>query len=161
MAIWSLSYSFSNFEPIIVSCKVLTVYSWPTCRFLRRQVRCSDIPTSSKNFRHLLWSTQSRLLHSQWSRSTCFFLEFLCLLYDPTNVGNLISFSCTQVSSLKPILYIWNFSVHVLLNSSFKDFDHNLAAAKLLQSCPTLWDPIDDCPPGSPVPGILQARTLQ
>ena len=33
------------------------------------------------------------------------------------------------------------------------------AAAKLLQSCPTLCDPIDGSPPGSPIPGILQART--
>ena len=35
------------------------------------------------------------------------------------------------------------------------------AAAKLLQSCPTLCDPIDGSSPGSPVPGILQARTLE
>ena len=35
------------------------------------------------------------------------------------------------------------------------------AAAKLLQSCPTLCDPKDSRPPGSPVPGILQARTLE
>ena len=35
------------------------------------------------------------------------------------------------------------------------------AAAKSLQSCPTLCDPIDGSPPGSPVPGILQARTLE
>ena len=35
------------------------------------------------------------------------------------------------------------------------------AAAKSLQSCPTLCDPRDDSPPGSPVPGILQARTLE
>ena len=35
------------------------------------------------------------------------------------------------------------------------------AAAKLLQSCSTLCDPIDGSPPGSPVPGILQARTLE
>ena len=35
------------------------------------------------------------------------------------------------------------------------------AAAKLLQSCPTLCDPVDGSPPGSPVPGILQARTLE
>ena len=34
------------------------------------------------------------------------------------------------------------------------------AAAESLQSCPTLWDPTDSSPPGSPVPGILQARTL-
>ena len=35
------------------------------------------------------------------------------------------------------------------------------AAAKSLQSCPTLCDPIDGSPPGSPAPGILQARTLE
>ena len=35
------------------------------------------------------------------------------------------------------------------------------AAAKPLQSCPTLCDPVDGSPPGSPVPGILQARTLE
>ena len=34
------------------------------------------------------------------------------------------------------------------------------AAAKLLQSCPILCDPIDSSPPGSPIPGILQARTM-
>ena len=38
---------------------------------------------------------------------------------------------------------------------------HAAAAAKLLQSCLTLCDPIDGSPPGSPVPGILQARTLE
>ena len=35
------------------------------------------------------------------------------------------------------------------------------AAAKSLQSCPTLCDPIEGSPPGSPIPGILQARTLE
>ena len=35
------------------------------------------------------------------------------------------------------------------------------AAAKSLQSCPTMCDPIDGSPPGSPAPGILQARTLE
>ena len=35
------------------------------------------------------------------------------------------------------------------------------AAAKALQSCPTLCDPIDGSPPGSPVAGILQARALE
>ena len=35
------------------------------------------------------------------------------------------------------------------------------AAAKSLQSCPTLCNPIDGSPPGFPIPGILQARTLE
>ena len=33
--------------------------------------------------------------------------------------------------------------------------------SEVAQSCPTLWDPIDGSPPGSPIPGILQARTLE
>ena len=42
----------------------------------------------------------------------------------------------------------------------FIEYIH-IAAAKSLQSCPPLCDPIDGSPPGSPVPGILQARTLE
>ena len=41
------------------------------------------------------------------------------------------------------------------------DFFSFSAADKLLQSCPTLCDPIDGSPPGFPVPGLLQARTLE
>ena len=48
------------------------------------------------------------------------------------------------------------------MNCSMTDFPAAAgAAAKSLQSCPTLCNPIDGCPPGSPVPGILQARTLE
>ena len=43
----------------------------------------------------------------------------------------------------------------------FGCFTSAAAAAKSLQSCPTLCDPIDGSPPGSPIPGILQARTLE
>ena len=45
-----------------------------------------------------------------------------------------------------------------LLN--FMSTESDESAAKSLQSCPTLCNPIDGSPPGSPVPGILQARTL-
>ena len=48
------------------------------------------------------------------------------------------------------ILYTW-----------YKALKNAAAAAKLLQSCPTLYDPRDGSPPGSPVPGILQTRTLE
>ena len=44
-------------------------------------------------------------------------------------------------------------NIHIFLESA-------AAAAKSLQSCPTLCDPIDGNPPGSAIPGILQARTL-
>jgi len=42
-----------------------------------------------------------------------------------------------------------------------KSFISPPPTAKSLQSCPTLRDPIDGSPPGSPIPGILQARTLE
>ena len=44
---------------------------------------------------------------------------------------------------------------------AFSDGTTAAAAAKSLQSCPTLCDPIDGGPPGSPIPGILQTRTLE
>ena len=53
------------------------------------------------------------------------FLKFPCFLYDPTNVGNLISGSFTFS---KTSLYIWKFSVHVLLKPSLEDFEHILTS---------------------------------
>ena len=52
-------------------------------------------------------------------------------------------------------------NVKIRLRPHFKLAHLFAAAAKSLQSCPTLCDPIDGSPPGSPVPGILQARTLE
>ena len=52
-------------------------------------------------------------------------------------------------------------SVFCFVLSFEGDFNAAAVAAKSLQSCPTLCDPIDSSPPGSPVPGILQARTLE
>ena len=53
------------------------------------------------------------------------FLEFPCFLYNPTNVGNLISDSSTFS---KYSLYIWKFSLYVLLRPSLKDLGHYLAS---------------------------------
>ena len=53
------------------------------------------------------------------------FLEFLYFLYDPKNVGNLIS---DPSAFSKSSLYIWNFSVHELLKPNLKDFEHYLAS---------------------------------
>ena len=52
-------------------------------------------------------------------------------------------------------------SIFLLSEKVLDYFSSIAAAAKSLQSCPTLCDPIDGSPPGSPVPGILQARTLE
>ena len=62
-----------------------------------------------------------------------------------------------QIEKLKLLLFLDNLANYVT-NPSYKIA---AAAAESLQSCPTLCDPIDGSPPGSPVPGILQARTLE
>ena len=54
------------------------------------------------------------------------FLEFSCFFYDPTDVGNWISGS---PAFSKASLYIWKFSVHVLLKPSLKDFEYDLASS--------------------------------
>ena len=58
---------------------------------------------------------------------------------------------CTRKQATSPLCFINYNIIHTLAD----------AAAKSLQSCPTLCDPIDGSPTGSPVPGILQARTLE
>ena len=58
-------------------------------------------------------------------------------------------------SSLREMLYL------LVATSLSPTLQSPAAAAKSLQSCPTLYNPRDDSPPGSPVPGILQARTLE
>ena len=55
------------------------------------------------------------------------FLEFPYFLHDPTNVANLISGSS---AFSKPGLYIWKFSVHLLLKLSLKGFEHNLTSMR-------------------------------
>ena len=64
----------------------------------------------------------------------------------------------------RKVLPFWDAIISFLNDTDFAIFVWTFAtaaAAKSLQSCPTLCDPIDGGPPGSPVPGILQARTLE
>ena len=58
------------------------------------------------------------------------FLELSCFLHDPVNVGSLISGSS---ASLKFNLYIWKFSIRVLLKLSLKDFEHNLTSMMIMK----------------------------
>ena len=58
-------------------------------------------------------------------------------------------------------LVIIAFTIRSTILNFLSVLDTAAVAAKSLQSCPTLCDSIDRSPPGSPVPGILQARTLE
>ena len=64
------------------------------------------------------------------------FLEFFCIFYDPTDVGNLISGSS---AFSKSSLYIWKFSVHILLKPSLKYFEHYLASMWNECNCVVVW----------------------
>ena len=64
---------------------------------------------------------------------------------------------CLHVTYAHPLSYL---NSSLLVIPPLDDLWHT-ATAESLQSCPTLFDPIDGSPPGFPVPGILQARTLE
>ena len=134
MTTYSLDILLPEFGTNVLFHVQLTVASWPVYIFLRRQVRSSGIPISFRIFHSLLWSTQSFSMVSE--AEVDLFLEFPCFLYEPTDVGNLIS-SSSDFS--KPSLHIWNFSVWVLLKPIFKDFEHNLTSMQHEHNCTTVY----------------------
>ena len=90
-----------------------------------------------------------------------------CLLWWNIHSIRLIipAISSIQFSSIRYIHGVVQSSPKRSISRSFSPSQAETAAAaaaaKSLQSCPTLCDPIDGSPPGSPIPGILQARTLE
>ena len=114
-------------------CPVLTVAFWPVYRFLRRQVRWSGIPVSWRISHSLLWSIQSKALVNE---EVSVFLKFLCFFHDPADVGNLISGSSVFSKSR---LYIWKFSVHIMLKPSLNNFKLYLVSIWLECNCAGVW----------------------
>ena len=111
-------------------------------------------------------------------------LKYLKSIYWPTSLGKIVPDQNSKTAwwglpwqpsgqdSTFPLQGSWVWSLVGELRScmphdvaknknSMRDVYPAAAAAKSLQSCPTLCNPIDGSPPGSPVPGILQARTLE
>ena len=139
---------------------------------------CYLLQVTSSNWpRHKGYLIESGL---HQGRSTC--LRWECI--QSLKKMSLRSFSLTldpgsqKMSSeffqrlvLRPLCWLHPHTDSLLIMSTGSFRSHTLpkkasfpavaAAAKSLQSCPTLCDPIDGSPPGSPVPGILQARTLE
>ena len=81
-------HSFFDLKPISCSIQGSTIASWPTYRFLRRQVRWSGIPISLRAF-HSLSTVKGFSIVSETEIDV--FLKFPCFLYNPLSVGNLIS----------------------------------------------------------------------
>ena len=88
-------------------------------------------------------------------------------LADTLKATNQFNYHCEKRSVGLGIIHDSEYTSGLFLTFWFKtNFNNNhnwsaATAAKSLQSCPTLCDPIDGSPPVSPVPGILQARTLE
>ena len=116
-------YSFPNFEP--VHCFM----SGSNCCFLT----CIQIPQEAgkvlqysnlfKNFPQFVVIHTVKGFSIVNEAEVYGFLEFPCFLHDPLNVGNLMFSKSFSKSSL----YIWKFSVHLLLKPNLKDFEHYLA----------------------------------
>ena len=126
---------FPIWNQSVLSCPVLTVASWPAYRFLRRQVRWSDIPISFRIFHSLLWSTVKGFDIVNKAEVDVF-LELFCFFYDPVYVGNLISGSSAFAKSS---LNIWKFSVHVLLKPGLENFEHYFASVWDEYNCAVVW----------------------
>ena len=127
-------YSFSYLEPVCCSVSrttfcILTV----AYRFLKRQViQVSQEAGQVVWYSHLFQNfPEFIVIHTIKGFSVVneaavdVLLEFSCFFYDTTDVGNYISDSS---AFSKSTLYMWKFSVHVMLKPSLKDFEHYLAS---------------------------------
>ena len=123
---------FPIWNQSVVPCPVLTVASWLAYRFHRRQVRWSGIPISLSIFHNLLWSRVKGFSVVNEAEVDVF-LELSYFLYDPADVGNLISGSS---AFSKSTLKVWKFSVHKLLKPRLENFEHYFAS---------MWDKCKLC----------------
>ena len=110
------------------------------------------------------WVCESvgRDLATKQKRHTPLTVITSCLIYSPCCSLSCtpwllpLPYPCIVPPSLTVTTHLFSVSLSLLFFVIL-----TAAAAKSLQLCPTLCDPIDDSPPGSPVPGILQARPLE
>ena len=128
-----MAYSFPNFETVHCS------MSGSNCCFLT----CIQVSLETSKmvwYPHLFKGfPQFVMIHTVKGFSVVneievdIFLKFPCFLYNPANVGNLISSSS---SFSKPSLDIWKFLVHIMLKPSMQDFKHDLSSMGDECSCP-------------------------
>ena len=104
---------FPIWNQFVVPCLVLAIASWPTYRFLRRQVSWSGIPISLRIFHNLLCGYTVKGFSIVNEAKVHIFLKFPCFLYDPTDVAiwslvplPFINPKCTSGSSW--FMYCWS-----------------------------------------------------
>ena len=132
MQLWRTRFAIWNQS--IVPCLVLTISSWPTYRFLRRQVRWSGIPISFRIFQFVIHTIKGFSIINEAEVDV--FLEFCRFYYDPMDVGNSTSGSS---AFSKFSLNIWKFSVYILLKLGLKNFEHYFASMWDECNCVIVW----------------------
>ena len=125
---------FPVLNQFIVPCLVLTLASWPAYRFHRRQI--GGLDHLFKNFPQFVVIYTVKSFSVVNEAEVDVFLEFSCFFYDPVDVDSL-TFGSSAFS--KSTLYIWKFSVHILLKTSLKDFEHYLATMWNECICMVVW----------------------
>ena len=121
----------------------------------------AGIKTAGRNINNLRYSDDTTLMSESKEE-----LKSLLLIVkeEREKIGLKLNIQKTKIMASGPITSWQIEGKKVKAETDFIFLDAKIsaaAAAKSLQSCPTLCDPIYSSPPGSPVPGILQARTLE
>ena len=132
----SLDIHLSQFwTQSIVPCTVVPVASWPAYRFLGKQVRWSGNPISWRVFQFAVIHTVKAFGLTNKAEVDVF-LEVSCFFDDPTDIDSLITVSS---AFSKSSLYIWKFTVHVLLKLHLENFEHYFASVWDKWNCVVLW----------------------
>ena len=126
---------FPIWNQCVVPCLVLTIASWSTYRFLKRQIRWSSNPISWRIFHSLLWSTVKGFGIVNKAKVNVL-LELSCFFHDAVDVGNLISGSS---AFSKSSLNIWKFIVHVLLKPGLENWEHYFTSVWDEDNCAVVW----------------------
>ena len=163
MTIYRLTYSFSYLEPVCCSMSSSN-RCFLTC------IKVSQEAGQVVWYSHLFQNFPQFIVIHTVKRfgivnkaEIDVFLELSCFFDDPAGVGYLITIPLpflkpAWTSGISQFMFCWSLALRII---SITLLACAVAIAKSLQSCPYLCNLIDDSPPGSPVPGILQARTLE
>ena len=125
MTIYSLDYSFPNFESVHCSMFGSNCYFLTCIKVSQEAGKVVWYFYVFKNFPQLLVIHTIKGFSMVNEEEADVFPEVPCFLHDPTDVCHLISGSS---ASSKPSLYIWKFLVHILLKPNLKDFEYNFAS---------------------------------
>ena len=126
---------FPIWNQSVVPCPVLTIASWPSYRFLQRQVRWSGIPISLIIFQFIVIHTVKGFCIVNKAEIDGF-LELSSFFDDPADVDSLISGSS---AFSKTCLNIWKSMVHVLLKPGLEDFERYFTSMWDECNCVVVW----------------------